>query len=310
MERIKQFVVNHIEKLLILLLTGTILLIHYFVTQKMTFLNFYYLPVLVSGYVLGRNYAIYTSILSICLVVFLGVLYPSSFHTESGSVILASDLMIWGGFLFLASVTVGTLYEHKEKKIQELRKAYVGVIEILTKYLDSWDRYTKGHSLRVAEYASDIAKVMNLPNDEIENIKVAGLLHDIGKIDVSAELINKAASLTEEERRLVAGHTEKGAEILFSVGTVLREAIPIVLTHHKFFIEAGPMERKYNSLPLGARIIAVADSFDSMITDRPYRAGKPIWQVMEELDRESGNQFDPAVVNAFKEVMREKVEVV
>jgi len=310
MEKIKTFIVKHLEKILILGLTGVILITNYFITQKVAFLNFYYLPVLVAGYFLGKKFAIYTSLFSVSLVAFLVILYPNSFHIQSTNLQVALDLVIWGGFLFLAAAVVGTLYEQKENKIQELKKAYVGVIEILTKYLDSWDRYTKGHSLRVADYATEIAQAMELPKNEIENIRVASLLHDIGKIETSSELITKAASLTEEEKKIIEAHVEKGAEILNSVGTVLKEAIPIVLSHHKYFIEeSSEEEKKFNTLPLGARILAVADGFDAMVTDRPYRAGKPIWQAMEELERGSGIQFDPEVVEAFKRVLADKVEV-
>jgi putative nucleotidyltransferase with HDIG domain len=275
----------------------------------MAFLNFYYLPVLVSGYFLGKRYAVYTSLFSISLVVFLGVLYPHSFYNQSTGLQVALNLVIWGGFLFLSAAVVGTLYEQKEKKIQELKKAYVGVIEILTKYLESSDRYTKGHSIRVADYSTEIAKAMELPKLEIENIRVASLLHDIGKIDISSDLITKAASLTNEEKKIVESHVEKGAEILNSVGTVLKEAIPIVLSHHTFFIESNQEEKKFSNLPLGARILAVADSFDAMVTDRPYRAGKPLWQAVEELEKCAGTQFDPTVVEAFKRVLADKVEV-
>ena len=310
MDRIKSFIIKHLEKFLVLGLTGIILVTNYFISQKLAFLNFYYLPVLVSGYFLGKKFAVYTSLFSISLVVFLVVLYPNSFHLQSSNLQLALDLVIWGGFLFLAAAVVGTLYEQKENKIQELKKAYVGVIEILSKYLESSDRYTKGHSLRVADHATEIAKAMDMSKNDIENIRVASLLHDIGKIEISSDLISKAASLTTEEKKIVETHVEKGAEILGSVGTVLKESIPIVLSHHKFFIQNSTEERKFGTLPLGARILAVADSFDAMITDRPYRAGKPIWQAMEELEKESGNQFDPEVVEAFRKVLADKMEVV
>jgi putative nucleotidyltransferase with HDIG domain len=309
MDKIKVFLIKHLEKILILGLTVVILITNYFITQKMAFLNFYYLPVLVSGYFLGKRYAVYTSLFSISLVVFLGVLYPHSFYNQSTGLQVALNLVIWGGFLFLSAAVVGTLYEQKEKKIQELKKAYVGVIEILTKYLESSDRYTKGHSIRVADYSTEIAKAMELPKLEIENIRVASLLHDIGKIDISSDLITKAASLTNEEKKIVESHVEKGAEILNSVGTVLKEAIPIVLSHHTFFIESNQEEKKFSNLPLGARILAVADSFDAMVTDRPYRAGKPLWQAVEELEKCAGTQFDPTVVEAFKRVLADKVEV-
>ncbi len=91
--------------------------------------------------------------------------------------------------LILASVAVGTLYEKNERRLLELKGAYIGILEILSKYLESTDRYTKGHSVRVSEFAMEIAKAMDLPPVEVENIRVAGLLHDIGKIEVSGEIL-------------------------------------------------------------------------------------------------------------------------
>jgi putative nucleotidyltransferase with HDIG domain len=206
---------------------------------------------------------------------------------------------------------VGTLYEQKEKKIRELKQAYIGVVEILSKYLEASDRYTKGHSVRVADYATEIAIAMELPRSEVENIRVAGLLHDIGKIDISSNLIKKAATLSEEEKKIVDEHAEKGAVLLSSVGTILKEAIPIVMSHHEYFIKDKEKKGKeLGEVPLGARIIAVADAFDAMVTDRPYRKGKPPWQAIEELEKCAGTQFDPGVVQVFKKVIGEKVEVV
>ena len=213
------------------------------------------------------------------------------------------NVVIWAGFLFLAAYTVGTLYEQKQKKIADLNRAYIGVVEILSKYLDASDRYTKGHSVRVADYATEIARAMELPHAEVENIRVAGLLHDIGKIEISSEIINKAADLTDEEKRIMGQHAEKGARILASVGGVLKDAIRIVLFHHRYFVEKSDKEGK--EMPLGARILAVADSFDAMVSDRPYRKGRSFREAFLELERCSGTQFDPAVVEGFKRVMPE-----
>ena len=149
-----------------------------------------------------------------------------------------------GGFLILASAAVGTLYELNEHKFQDLRNAYVGILEILSKYLESTDRYTKGHSVRVAELAMETAIALDLHRSEVENIRVAGLLHDIGKIEVSGEVLRKAAELNEEEREIMDEHAVKGARILASVGNVLKEVVPIVLAHHKNFMSASRTKQR------------------------------------------------------------------
>lgn len=311
MEKIKDFVFKHFEEILVLTISLVIVSASFLIFQQLTFLNFYYLPVLVSGYVLGRRMSILTAMFCVALVAFTAVNNPFFFQTQNSGLLLVTDLMLWGGFLILAGYVVGTLYEQKESKIQELRNAYVGVLEILTKYLESYDRYTRSHSLRVADYATSIAIAMELPRHQVENIKVAALLHDIGKIEISSDLIKKAAALTDEEKKEVDTHPQKGLKILSMVGAVLKEAMPIVEAHHTYFAEVGSSEKgQSKQIPLGARILAVADSFDAMVTDRPYRKGKTHWEAMEELDRFAGTQFDPQVVEAFKRVYAEKVEVV
>ena len=311
MEKVKDFVFKHFEELLVLTISLIIISASFLIFQQLAFLNFYYLPVLVSGYVLGRRMSILTALFCVALIAFSAINNPQLFQIKNSGLFLVTDLMLWGGFLILAGYVVGTLYEQKEKKIQELRNAYVGVLEILTKYLESYDRYTRSHSLRVADYATSIAIAMELPRHQVENIKVAALLHDIGKIEISSDLIKKAAALTDEEKKEVDTHPQKGVELLSMVGGVLKEAMPIVEAHHTYFVEVNSSEKGGGKqVPLGARILAVADSFDAMVTDRPYRKGKTHWEAMEELDRFAGTQFDPRVVEAFKRVYAEKAEVV
>jgi putative nucleotidyltransferase with HDIG domain len=218
-------------------------------------------------------------------------------------------LLSWGGFLILASIVVGTLYEENERRLQDLKNAYIGILEILSKYLESTDPYTKGHSVRVSELAMETAIIMDLPRNEIETIRVAGLLHDIGKIEISGEILRKAAQLTTEEKELIDTHAVKGAYILSSVGSVLKEVVPIVIAHHKYFVDTMEAnDKEAIKIPLAARIIAVADSFDAMTTDRPYRKGMPPWEALEEIVAKAGQQFDPEVVAAFKHVVTAKLE--
>ena len=214
------------------------------------------------------------------------------------------SLTAWSSFLILTSAALGYLYEEKQKRILDLKSAYVGILEILSKYLESADKYTQGHSVRVSHMSEDIAGAMGLTSYERENVKVAALLHDIGKTEISMDIVQKAASLTSSERELMSAHSEKGARIISLVGGVLEEAVPIVLAHHKFYFEteAHSSEAK-EEIPLGAAIIAVCDAYDAMITDRPYRAGMPPWKAFEEIEKNSGKQFHPEVVKAFREVL-------
>ena len=309
MDRFKQFVIRHFEQILVLIILIAAFAGTYFIEEESIVLNFYYLPVLVGGYFLGRRMGILTAVLSVLAVVVFVLIFPQRFF--GGAVFWHSlvRLLSWGGFLILASIVVGTLYEENERRLQDLKKAYIGILEILSKYLESTDPYTKGHSVRVSELAKQIAMMMELPPDEVENIRVAGLLHDIGKIEISGEILHKAAQLTTDERELIDAHAVKGAYILTSVGSVLKEVVPIVVAHHKYFVDTlDANDKDTQKIPLASRIIAVADSFDAMTTDRPYRKGMPPWEALEEVVANSGKQFDPEVVAAFKHVVGARLE--
>lgn len=235
MKRLKTYIFNNFEHIVTLVILTSILFINYFVFQKMAFLNFYYLPVLLAGFFLGRRKAVLYGLFCILMVVVFYVTTPHFLPKTEEDLDTVISLILWGSFLILTSYVVGSLFEDKERRIQDLKNAYLGILEILSKYLESTDRYTKGHCIRVANLAMEIAIAMQLPRTEIENIKAAALLHDVGKVDVSMELIHKAASLTEEEKKEVDSHSEKGAKILAGLGNVLKEAVPIVLAHHRWY---------------------------------------------------------------------------
>ena len=309
MEAFKQFIVKHFEKVLIIIILIATFIGTYLIEEKSIVLNFFYLPVVSAGYFLGRRLGVLTAIFSILVVVISTLLFPEAFFKGQDVFSTLAQLFSWGGFLTLASIAVGTLYEQNERRLRDLKNAYIGVLEILSKYLESTDRYTKGHSVRVSELAMEIAIAMELPREEVENIRVAGLLHDIGKIDVSGDILRKAAELSSEERDLIDQHTVKGAYLLTSVGSVLKEVVPMVVSHHKYFM-SGTADRgdEMKNIPLGARIIAVADAFDAMTTDRPYRKGMLPRQALEEIVKNTGKQFDPKVVEAFNRVISGKTE--
>lgn len=311
MESMKIFVVRKFEHIIVMLVLLGVVCISYAIDEKMMMLNFFYLPVLLAGYFIGKRASVLAAIFSVLAVLFSVLLNTDAFKAGRGIGYLTSSLSGWAGFLLLTSYVVGVLYEQKQKRIDELQRAYVGILEILVKYLESTDRYTKGHSERVAEHAMDIAMAMGLSRNEVETIRVAALLHDIGKVEISADLIGKAASLDQDEMMQVAQHSEKGAKILHAVGGVLKEAIPIVLEHHKYFAQMEKPTHGVSRLSsLGTRIVAVADSFDAMTSDRPYRKGLQPWQALEELRRCSGEQFDPEIVEVFESVLSTKLETV
>lgn len=310
MEKLKTFFINNFERILVLSIVGLIILITYSIEFKLVFLNIFYLPIIIAGYFLGKRMAVITALFSIAIVVLFIILKSDSFLiAEIGKFYLGIYILTWGAFLILTSAAIGFLYDENKKRIKDLQDAYIGVLEIMSKYLESADRYTQGHSVRVAKMSQEIAIAMDLPRPFVETVKAGALLHDIGKTEVSMNIVNKAANLSSNEKNLMSSHTTKGAELLSLVGGVLKDAVPIVLAHHQYYFDPNKhTSGEEGHVPLGAAIIAVADAYDAMITDRPYRKGRQPWEAYEEIERESGRQFHPEVVKAFKQVLRNNEE--
>jgi len=193
---------------------------------------------------------------------------------------------------------------------ETLKETYDGTLEALVAALDARDRETKGHSTRVTEYTLDIARRLGLRlnTGEWEDLKRAALLHDVGKIGVSDFILHKPGPLTDEEWQEMRRHPAIGYEMLKGV-RFLAKPSEIVYSHHERFDGKGyPSALAGDEIPLGSRVFAVADTFDAMTSDRPYRRALPWDAAREEIIRHSGSQFDPQVVQAFLQAYEGWVE--
>lgn len=190
------------------------------------------------------------------------------------------------------------------------RTAHLEIIQALARAIDAKDPYTRGHSERVAEYAAEIGAQMKLPASEIEMLRHAGILHDIGKIGISDTVLNKTGRLTDIEFQLIKTHTVIGAHVVKPVG-FLRGVSQVIRHHHERYDGRGyPDGLKGEEIPLAARILAVADAFDAMTYDRVYRAGMEPDEAVAELMKGRGTQFDPNIVDIFvRRVLPLKIEL-
>jgi putative nucleotidyltransferase with HDIG domain len=213
------------------------------------------------------------------------------------------DLVVWGCVLVLTGYMMGTLYEHKNAQIKELRTTYYGVLEIL-RYFVANDKFTENHSYRVSVYATRIAGFLGLASEQVEDVRAAALLHDIGKLQIGRELLYKAAALSDEEFSRMREHVRNGVEILESVGGSLRRVLPIVLAHHERFDGAGYQGQSGDDIPVAARVIRVADVYDALTSDRPYRKAITPFEAKDVIVKGAGTEFDPAVVEAFRQAFR------
>jgi len=183
-----------------------------------------------------------------------------------------------------------------------LQDASVSAVAALSQALDARDHYTQGHSENVTRIALQVAKAMGMPRDMQATLQVAGLLHDIGKIGVPDQVLRKPGKLTSDEWALIRSHPSMGGAIL-AKAPLLAEVIPIVLGHHERYDGKGyPKGTSGQEIPLPARILAVADTYDAMTSDRPYRPAMTKEQALFELRANAGIQFDPEVVAAFESI--------
>lgn len=183
--------------------------------------------------------------------------------------------------------------------VSDLSELFLGIVKTLSEAIDAKSSWTKGHSDRVTKYAMEIAREMSFSAEELKDMELAGLLHDIGKLGTYESILDKPGRLTDDEIAIIRRHPQKGADILSPIRQMKR-IVPAIMHHHESYDGSGyPGGFKGGEIPLMARILAVADTVDAMSADRPYRKGLPIENILRELKRCSGTQFDPEVVKAF-----------
>ncbi len=227
--------------------------------------------------------------------------------------LLTSEPLFWisiTGLILWLLVIVNYVYitsklkQYNERHEQD-NKIINESIETFTGFIDAKDPYTNGHSKRVAAYTRLIAKEMGFEGEELERIYFVALLHDCGKIGVPDNILSKPGKLTDEEFQIIKSHTVKGGDILKSFKS-LEKVEEGALYHHERYDGTGyPEGKSGENIPLIARIICVADSFDAMNTDRVYRKKLPVEQIINEIEKNKGRQFDPAIADIMLKLLRD-----
>ena len=174
------------------------------------------------------------------------------------------------------------------------------VVSSLAAAIDAKDTYTKGHSASVSRYAEALARAINLPNSEVERIKLGAMLHDVGKIGIPEQILRKPTALSDEEWNIMKQHPVIGAEKVLKPNKTLHDLIPMVKFHHEHLDGTGyPYGLKGDDIPQSARIVAIADSFHALISDRPYRKGLSVTKACEILKMGAGKQWDKDLIRQF-----------
>ncbi|MBP3274430.1 MAG: response regulator [Butyrivibrio sp.] len=191
-----------------------------------------------------------------------------------------------------------------EKKSRENEELFLGIVKSLAAAIDAKDTYTNGHSVRVADYSAEIARRAGYDVSALQRIYITGLLHDVGKIGIPDAIINKNGKLDDEEYAIIKTHPEKGAAILSNIQDMPELSIGARWHHERFDGKGYPEGLMGEDIPEMARIIAVADAYDAMTSNRSYRKGLPQKVVRAEIEKGKGTQFDPI----FAEIMLQMID--
>ena len=286
LERAKLFFFRNFERIFVLLLVLAMLGIHGLVEQKFAFLNFYYLPMILAGFYGGRRFAVMAGVFVVALVLYYqyvqGLDMLPGFY---GGALLA--LVPWAGFLILTGYVVGGLAEQRQARLDEVKNAYLATLELLTYHIESTERHQLGHSNRVAEVAAAIGRELELSADDVENLRVAALLHEVGTRD--QRLLRLLSRSVTDSSVTVARAMRGAAEIIAEYGHYYE------IVGEDWDIEALP-------IPLTVKILAVADAFETLQTATPVRPAFPKWSALEEVEKGAGKTFAKDAVHALRTV--------
>src|SRR5688572_23673197 len=285
LEQAKRFMFKHFERLLVVLLVASLLVIHNFIEYKLAFLSFYYLPIIAAGFLVGRRMAVWAALFVVLLVGYVqatqGLDGVAGLHGE-----MLSYLVPWGGFLILTGYLVGALAEQRKARTDDVRSTYLTMLDLLTIHVDSSDRMRRGHSYRVGERAIMLARELGLTDGQQENLRVAGLLHEIGPRDPRLIRVMSDIPATRDSQL-----------------SSMRAALRLVdeYSHYHEVVSAGwPVDD--TRISIGAKILAVADAYETLQTPTPTRQAFAPWTALEEIERGRGTTFASEVVGALRKV--------
>jgi len=298
---IKGFVRGHFEGAILGLILAGVFLMAFLVQNKFSFLNFFFLPVILSGYFLGKNRAVLMAVFSVLLVI-LYLVYvelitgPKDFFLFHEAI----NLVTWGSLLILTGALIGSFSEQREAKLDTLRKAYVGTLEIMLKYLESVDEATPP-AQRVARIAGRIAAAAGLETNEIENIKSASLLSVAGDLSSSLPLFVEMTDFLSSDEDILARSLDDRKKIMLrSTSSLLKEIQPLLRAFYAQYVQqSNTLDKDLAEVPLGSSIMALAQVYDRIATRSAPFQGREEFGSMMEVQKLSGRTFPPEAVEAL-----------
>lgn len=286
LDRSKQVFLRNFERILVLLLVASLLGINSLIEQKIAFLSFYYLPIILAGFFAGRRFAVVSGVFIAALVVFFqatqGLGMEAGLTQES-----LLTLIPWAGFLILTGYVVGGLAEQRAARLTDLKNAYLATLEVLSYHIESAERHQEGHSTRVAQLAADVGVELNLSDNEVENLRIAALLHEVGMAD----------------QRLLRLLSRSVTDETLAVARALRGAAEIIAEYSHYYEIVGD-DWDIEALPMAVtvKVLAVADAFETLQMATPVRPAFTRWSALEEVEKGAGRTFAREAVRALRVV--------
>jgi hypothetical protein len=303
MKKTKKFIGDHFEGLIIILVFIGVLGIAFLIHYKLSFLNFFFLPIILSGYFLGKKKAILTALFCIVLVILYLIFYKLYLGLE---VAFSADEMIrianWGGFLILTAAIIGTLSEQRERRLEIMKRSYLGALKIMLKYLEVADE-EKPRSLRVSLLAGEIAKAAELSKTEVENIKSAALLYEAGDLQSNLPFYEEIVNFISGDMKIPEEEAMDKEQVeLKAMASLLKTIEPILYGYfHHYVEEADKLDKDLNKIHFGSSIIALANLYDKVANNVPTSLGDVKIETMEDIEKLSGRSFSTSFVRALKE---------
>lgn len=276
-------------------------LIYLMAGHKMTVLNLFFLPVVLAGFFLGRYRASILALLCVVVASAAAMVDLDGFAAYYSPVVISLSVVTWGAVLGLTAMLVGTLSDERSRKAAELHDAYVGVVEVLSKYLQGANPRLEARSSRVAELSQRVAQRMGLSAQEIDNIRVAALLHDLENIKITSQIIQKAVSDIEMDAERAEQHTFHGCDLARSLGSVLTGALPLLLGQDES-LQGGLLDEETSRnavLPVGTEVIRTVRAYDALRYGGWGQLAQTPLAAIDELIKDDRSDFDAKIIQAL-----------
>jgi hypothetical protein len=289
-----------LEIALVMVSVGLTCLLYQVSGYKMLVLNLYFLPVVLAAFFLGRYRAGVLSLFCVIAAFVVSLMDVPNFAAYTSPIVIALALTTWGAILALTTILVGTLSDERTRRLDELHEAHLGIVEVLSGYLSSADQNLRDRATRSAELCERVAIALKLSPDEIDDIRVAALLHGLDHVEVTAKVIRRALGDMGAGRTPMREHTFRGADLAQSLGGVLAGALPLLLDERSQEVEERNLLHK--EIPFGAKIIGTVKAYVALVYGDAGQSRSPE-EALGELRCDLDGNYHPAVIDALDRVI-------